>query len=56
MAEAELVEAIKERTAASIMDDLRRQGTLGELLQKILRREVDPASAAEMLLSEKLRQ
>jgi LAO/AO transport system kinase len=55
MAEAELVEAIKERTAASIMDDLRRQGTLGELLQKILRREVDPASAAEMLLAEKLK-
>lgn len=56
MAEAELVEAIKERTASSIMDDLRRQGRLGELLQKILRREVDPASAAEMLLAGKLKE
>jgi len=56
MAEAELVEAIRERTAMSIMDDLRRKGTLSDLLQKILRREVDPASAAEMLLAEKMRE
>jgi hypothetical protein len=33
------------------MDDLRRQGTLERLLQRILRKEVDPASAAEMLLA-----
>jgi LAO/AO transport system kinase len=54
MAEAELVEAIKERTAGSIIDDLRRQGTLEKLLQKIIRKEVDPASAAETLLTERL--
>jgi LAO/AO transport system kinase len=54
-AEAELVDAIKEGTASLIMDDLRTKGKLGELLQKILRKEIDPASAAEMLLSEKFR-
>jgi LAO/AO transport system kinase len=53
MAEAELVEAIKERTAGSIMDDLRKQGTLEDLLQKIIRKEVDPASAAKSLLTGK---
>jgi LAO/AO transport system kinase len=56
IAEAELFEAIKERTASSILDDLRKQGTLAELLGKILRKEVDPASAAEMLLIGKLKE
>jgi LAO/AO transport system kinase len=56
MAEAELVEAIKERTASSIMDDPRRRGALEELLQKIVKREVDPASAAEMLLTGELKE
>jgi LAO/AO transport system kinase len=49
-AEAELVEAIKEKTVSSLMDDLRRQGKFEELLQKILAKEIDPASAAEKLL------
>jgi LAO/AO transport system kinase len=54
-AEAELAEAIKERTVSSILDDLRKEGKFEELLQKILKREIDPASAAEKLLNERLR-
>jgi LAO/AO transport system kinase len=55
MAKAELVEAIKEKTASSIIDDLKSDGRLNELLNRILKKEVDPASAAEKLLSEKFR-
>jgi LAO/AO transport system kinase len=55
IAEAELVEAIKDKTASSIIDDLRSEGKLDELLRRILKREMDPASAAEKLLNEKLR-
>jgi len=55
IAEEELAEAIKQKTASSIIDDLRREGRLDELLQKILKKEMDPASAAERLLNEKLR-
>lgn len=52
-AEAELTEAIKERVAGSIMENLKKEGKLDECLQKILKREKDPASAAEELLREK---
>lgn len=55
IAEEELVEAIKQKMTSSIIDDLRREGRLDELLQKILKKETDPASAAERLLNEKLR-
>lgn len=53
-AEAELVEAIKEQTARTIIEELKRKGKLKELLQKILKREIDPVSAAEKLLEESL--
>lgn len=49
-AETELVEAIKERVVTAIVEDLRKEGKLDEFLQKILRKEIDPASAAEKLL------
>ena len=52
-AEAELTEAIKERVTSSIMENLKKEGKLDECLQKILKREKDPASAAEELLREK---
>jgi LAO/AO transport system kinase len=55
MAEAELVEAIKERTAVSIIEGLRSEGKLDELLERILKKEIDPASASERLLNEKFR-
>jgi LAO/AO transport system kinase len=54
-AESELAEAVKERTATSILNDLKKEGKFDELIQKILRKEIDPTSAAEKLLSEKLR-
>jgi len=54
-AEAELVEAIKEKTVSSLVSDLRRQGKFEGLLQKILDKEIDPASAAERLLHGKLK-
>ncbi len=54
-AEAELIEAIKEKLVSSIIDDLKREGKFEEVLQKILEKKIDPASAAEKLLHEKLR-
>jgi len=54
-AEAELIEAIKEKAASSVIEELRREGKFEELLQKILRKEVDPASVAEKLLHKKLK-
>jgi len=51
-AETELVEALKERVVSSIIDDLREKGKLDEVLQKILTKKLDPASAAERLLEE----
>jgi len=54
-AETELTEAIKEKVVTSIMDELKREGRFEELLQKILERKIDPASAAEKLLHEKIR-
>jgi len=54
-AETELIEAIKEKAANSIIDELKREGKFEELLQKILEKEIDPASAAEKLLQKKLR-
>lgn len=52
-AEAELTDAIKERVLGSIMENLKKEGKLEEYLQKILKREKDPFSAAEELLKEK---
>lgn len=52
-AEAELTEAIKEKVTSSIMENLKKEGKLDECVQKILKREKDPASAAEELLREK---
>jgi len=53
--EAELTEAIKERVASSIIEDLKKEGKFEKFLQKIMERQIDPASAAEKLLHEKLR-
>lgn len=53
--EAELVEAIKDRTAGSLVEELKAQGKLEELLSKILQKKIDPHSAAEKLLNEKIK-
>ena len=52
-AEAELVEAIKEKVATSIIEEWRSRGKFEEFLQKILEKKIDPASAAEKLLKER---
>lgn len=54
-AEAELVEAIKEKVTSSIIEELKKEGKFEELLQKIVEREIDPASAAEKLLRGKFK-
>ncbi len=54
-AETELVEAIKEKTVNSLLGELKKEGKFEELLQKILNKEIDPASAAEKLLRRKLK-
>lgn len=54
-AETELVEAIKEGIARSIIDELKREGKFEELTRKIVERRTDPASAAEKLLRKQLR-
>lgn len=53
MAEAELIAAIKEKTANSIVEELREEGKLEELLERILTKSIDPSSAAEELLRER---
>jgi LAO/AO transport system kinase len=54
-AEVELVEAIKDKVAQSIIEELRKEGKFEELLEKILKREIDSASVAEKLLQELLK-
>ena len=54
-AEAELTEAIKEKVVSSIIDELKKERKFEELLQKILKKEIDPASAAEKLLHGKVK-
>ena len=53
-AETELADAIKEKTTNKIVEELKKDGRFEELLQKILRKEIDPSSAADKLLQEKL--
>jgi LAO/AO transport system kinase len=55
VAEEELAEAIKQETANSIIEDLRKEGKLEELLERILKKEIDPSSAAEELLRGRMR-
>ena len=54
-AETELVEAIKQKTTDSIINDLRRNGELEKLVEKILAKKTDPYSAADILLKERLK-
>jgi LAO/AO transport system kinase len=53
--ETELTEAIKQKVAESIIENLKRGGEWGKLTQRILAREIDPYSAADMLLKKKKR-
>jgi LAO/AO transport system kinase len=49
-AEAELQEAIKERISRALIEQLKREGKLDELLSEIVEKKIDPASAAEKLV------
>ena len=54
-AEAELLEAIKERISRALIDQLKREGKFDELLQEILKKKIDPASAAEKLVKKAIK-
>lgn len=54
-AEAELAEALKEKVVSTIIEELKSQEKFKELSREILERKIDPASAAEKLLQEKLK-
>jgi LAO/AO transport system kinase len=54
-AEAELSEAIKEKVTTSVIEELKREGEFKKLLQKIMKKEIDPSSAAEKLLHERFK-
>jgi LAO/AO transport system kinase len=49
-AEAELLDAIRERISKAVLDELKREGKFDELLCEILEKKIDPASAAEKLV------
>ncbi|MGQ9538247.1 MAG: methylmalonyl Co-A mutase-associated GTPase MeaB [Candidatus Bathycorpusculaceae bacterium] len=53
-AEAELIEAIKEKVTSSIIEKLKREKKFEKVLQQIAGKEIDPASAAEKLLNQEL--
>lgn len=55
-AEAELLEALKEKVAKSIIEEMKREGTFEECLQEILEKKADPESMAEKLLGERHRE
>jgi LAO/AO transport system kinase len=48
--ETELAEALKQKIAESLIEDLKRKGEWEKLTEQILAREMDPYSAADMLL------
>ena len=50
-----MVEAIKEKVAEAIVDDLKEKGELDKLVQKILAKETDPYSVADMLFTKRLK-
>ncbi|MCD6445201.1 methylmalonyl Co-A mutase-associated GTPase MeaB [Candidatus Bathyarchaeota archaeon] len=54
-AEKELLEAIKEKTLDIILEEMKEKGEFEEYLEKILKREIDPMTAAEKILEKKLR-
>jgi len=53
-AEAELIEAIRDKVTSSIIEKLKRERRFEKVLQQIVDREIDPATAAEKLLNQEL--
>lgn len=54
-AEAELLEAISQRLTYTIIAELKTDKTLESLIEKIMNRESDPYTIADMLLKEKIK-
>jgi LAO/AO transport system kinase len=54
-AEAELVEAIRDKVVRSIVEKLKREKRFEEILMRIVKKELDPTSAADELLNQVLR-
>ena len=54
--ETELVEAIKEKVAEAIFNDLKQRGELKKIVEKIMAKETDPYSASDVLLAKRLKQ
>jgi LAO/AO transport system kinase len=52
-AEAELVDAIKDAVANSIVEELKKEGKFEKILREIVDRKIDPDSAAEKLINKK---
>jgi len=51
-AQIELIEAIRDKVTSSIIEKLKREKRFEIILQKIVDRELDPATAAEKLLNQ----
>jgi len=54
-AESELEEAIRLKITETVLNDLKKTSEFNEFLHKILEREIDPDSAAEALLKQRLK-
>jgi len=53
--EVELLEALIQKISKVVLGDLKQKGELDEILEKVVAREMDPYSAAEKVLAQKLR-
>jgi LAO/AO transport system kinase len=53
-AEAELVDAVRERVTGFLIEELKKEGKFDLLIHEIMERKTDPASAAERLLKKAL--
>jgi LAO/AO transport system kinase len=51
-AEVELIEAIRESVAISLIENVKKQGKFDELIHEIMEKKTDPTSAARKLLKE----
>jgi LAO/AO transport system kinase len=55
MVEVEFIEAVKQKAADYLAEELRQKGMLDQLIMEILEKKVDPYTAAEKLLAERFK-
>jgi LAO/AO transport system kinase len=55
MVEVEFIEAVKQKAAEYLAEELRQKGRLDRLITEILEKKVNPYTAAEKLLAEKFK-